>query len=106
MTKDGQNCNLRRKAGNLVTARALYERQLGSDDDYYKTKPSFFAFPDVSNLGEHNLVVPPVVSAAIIKSSYHDVIDILNTFYYGNFLVPNALSYYTINAACRMILQK
>lgn len=42
MTKDGQNCNLRRKAGNLEMARALYERELGSDDDYYKTKPSFF----------------------------------------------------------------
>lgn len=61
MTKDGHNCSLRRKAGNLETARALYESELGSDDDYYKNKPSFFAFPGVSNLGEHNLVTPPVV---------------------------------------------
>lgn len=32
MTKGGRNCNLR-KAGNLETATALHERELGSDSD-------------------------------------------------------------------------
>lgn len=106
MTKDGHNCRLRRKAGNLETARALYESELGRMMTIIKTNHLFFAFPGVSNLGEHNLLTPPVVWAAIIKSSYHDVVDILNTFYYRNFLGPNPLSYYTFKAAFRMILQK
>lgn len=66
----------------------------------------FFAFLGVSNLREHNLVIPPVVCAAIIKSFYHIVVDILNIFSCGDFLVPNTLSYYTFKAAFRMILQK
>lgn len=66
----------------------------------------FFAFLGVSNLGEHNLVIPPVVCAAIVKSFYHNVVDILSIFSYRDFLVPNTLSYCTFKAAFRMILQK
>lgn len=55
VTKDDQNRNCRRKVGNTETARALYDRALGRDDDYYKTKPSFFAFLCVSNPGSMTL---------------------------------------------------
>lgn len=54
MTKNSQNCNLRRKVGKLLKFRK-------KEDKTVETKADFFAFPGVSNLEEQNLVTLPVV---------------------------------------------
>lgn len=65
MTKDGQNCNLRRKVGKLLKFQMKESKAVVTTAE---PRQGFFAFPGVSNLGEQNLVISHVVGQLSLKA--------------------------------------